>query len=208
MIERGTILAFDPASHRATVRLDAAAATSFSGVPASASIAAWQLPVGRRVTLGGLDPFSSGERLVLAADGPPPAHPAVRAGATAGQSIPNLAWTSIALDSEAFDGQAMHDVAVANTRLVAASSGVHLALATVAFQTNGAGHRYLRLRRNGAGQEALSSATPLVTDITTLQVVALVRMAAGEYVEAEVFQSSGGALAIESPAVCLLWAGA
>jgi len=124
--------------------------------------------------------------------------PAVRAYHNAAQSIPNAAYTSLAFNSEDFDTDALHDLAVNNSRLTATIPGKYRISANISFEENAAGFRLAAIRYNGvqlAAQQTIPSIGGAI--YTSLSLTTTLDMAVGDYVEVRVYQSSGGALDVE-----------
>ena len=119
---------------------------------------------------------------------------ACKATRGADQTISNDTTTAIAWTSEDFDTHAVHDTATNNSRLTAPIAGIYEVSGIGRFQTNGTGSRVFRIRLNGtstiASQEFAGNASiELASCLTTL-----VQLAAGGYVEFDVYQNSGGNL--------------
>ncbi len=141
--------------------------------------------------------------------------PSVRARRTAVQSIPNGVFTPIQLTSETWDHLAMHSNAN-NTRLVAPIDGIYLMTAGVFWTETSVGERDLGLRLNG-GSKFVGFTANSATDISNapLTISTVYLLNAGEFVEAVVEQTSGGALNLgvstggpeTSPEVSMTWLG-
>lgn len=114
---------------------------------------------------------------------------AARLTRTTTQSINDVTETALQWDSVDFDTSKMFDSG-ANTKLTAAIDGIYYVSVGAAWDTNATGQRTIFVKQNGAkraGNTAPASANTWV-DASTF-----VHMAAGDYVEASVFQNSGGA---------------
>lgn len=129
--------------------------------------------------------------------------PAVKAYATALQSIPNNVYTAIALNAERYDTDAMHDLAVNNTRLVCNTPGIYNIVGAVGGydSSNQVGFRYaaIRVTRTDATVEFSSLVILNATDVANgasmvIPVASTVKLGAGDYVELLARQTSGGAL--------------
>jgi hypothetical protein len=118
----------------------------------------------------------------------------VRLRNSANQSIPTSSTTTLSFDTEDFDTDSMH--AGSNpSRITATTAGKYLVIGQVSFASNAAGNRTVQIVKNSGltlqsrvVQPACASAN------TSLETRALVEMAAGDYVQLQVIQSSGGAL--------------
>ncbi|WP_395109776.1 hypothetical protein [Actinomadura sp. SCN-SB] len=125
--------------------------------------------------------------------------PTARLNALSNQSIPNSTHTAVAFGSEAEDTHGGHSNSSSNSRYVAPISGVYLVSATAVWTGDPNGIRELSVRSDGsfslAGDRQLagSGTVTLVQSVTRLM-----RLNAGSYVEAVVWQSSGGSLALDA----------
>lgn len=155
----------------------------------------------------GLTPGAADEALL--SSGPSPALPAygpVAAGGgalsaapsvsvynTTVQSIASGAFTTLAFNSERFDTDGFHDTATNNSRLTvpAGKAGKYLIGAHVEFSVSATGNRVIALRLNGSALIALQSTHPEGTDNSQTSVVRLFDLAEGDYVEVQVYQTSG-----------------
>lgn len=111
------------------------------------------------------------------------------------QSIANITETALAFDTETFDTLGTHDNATNNTRLTAPTDGLYLITFYCVFDPNTTGIRRLTMRLGGSttlhreikGSAGGSGATR--SNFTVCEY-----LTAGQYVEAVVYQSSGGNL--------------
>src|SRR5262245_18850717 len=137
-----------------------------------------------------------------------PSIPAVHVTRTTAQSIEDSVTTAVAFDSERYDTAAMHDNATNNTRLTAPVPGIYLVAAAVAWPFDPDGFRQLHLRVNGTMTDiAFQGVDPIAAG---LQAATQVRLEAGDFVEAYVFQDSGGLLNVSkfndsSPEFSMTW---
>lgn len=131
--------------------------------------------------------------------------PAVRVFHNANQSITTSTLTALAFNSERFDQVAnaastMHDTAINNTRLTCRYAGVYLIGANIDWASSALGYRQVSLRIGGATTIAHAQQTA-VNGVDTTQVIsAPYAMAVNDYVEVMVFQTSGGALGVNTNA--------
>lgn len=122
--------------------------------------------------------------------------PSCQAYHSVDQSIPDEDGTVVALDSERYDTDGMHDPVTNNSRITFNTSGIYVVTFVCAFDGHTSGDRQALIRVNGsefiAGHEkkALSSATM----DCGMQVTAVELFCEGDYVEAVVKQDRGGAL--------------
>jgi len=120
--------------------------------------------------------------------------PAARVTRTSAQSIPDSLNTSLAFDQERYDAAGVHDNATNNSRLTAPVTGIYAVTAQFTWGGSaGAGSRFAGVMKNGSTLIARSQELAGDDDenITTQ-----VLLAAGDYVEVQVLQTSGGTLPI------------
>lgn len=109
-------------------------------------------------------------------------------------AVANATEVALPADSENFDNDGMHDPVTNNSRITVQTAGRYLFLANVTFDINSSGYRRLTFRINGTTSHRAMQIAPspsLETRITATRAFAL---AAGDYVEVIVAQSSGGSL--------------
>jgi hypothetical protein len=124
-----------------------------------------------------------------------------RAFNSADVNIPQLKlgeWASLTFDSERWDTANLHETATNSGRLKAPAAGKYYLFANITWESPiGSGLWGLRLQLNGktviAEQTLPNSAAPYRVSMSVGTVFAL---AAGDYVEAQVFQNSGNPLLI------------
>lgn len=114
--------------------------------------------------------------------------PAARATKTAPETIGSGISTALTFDAEAFDTAGLHDTAVANDRLTAPVAGIYQVSAGLSWAGVGFGTRELALDVSGTCCFASSNdAGGLRQNVSDL-----LKLAAGDFVVARVFQDSGG----------------
>jgi hypothetical protein len=101
-------------------------------------------------------------------------------------------------DTEVADTDTMHSTVTNTSRLIATTAGLYTVTARAAFAANATGIRSLDVRKNAAGGAGYDSQTPVTGAVTSIAVIEDIRMAAGDYLEAFGFQTSGGALALDA----------
>ena len=124
----------------------------------------------------------------------------VQARRTAAQSINDITETVVAWDAEDYDTSTLHDNAVNNTRLTAIINGRYWVYAFARWADGIGTKRTTKIRLNGATILTLSIIPPVVGDRTAWEVGVGVYLAVGDYVEALVYQDSGGNLNLEGGA--------
>jgi len=111
------------------------------------------------------------------------------------------AWQSLALDSERYDTDTIHDTVTNNSRLTCKTAGKYLIIGNIRFAVNATGSRGVRAYLNnttvvGEHVEVVASAGT----VTVLHISTIYDLAVNDYVELQGFQSSGGALNMEQAA--------
>ena len=119
------------------------------------------------------------------------------------QAITTSTWTVVTFnDTDTFDTDTLHDTATNNSRVLARIAGKYMVYSYVIWEANVVGSRNLRLEKNAAGVVTAGTfigGMELPASIgTNIQntVTSLVEMAANDYIEAFVWQNSGGNLNI------------
>lgn len=101
----------------------------------------------------------------------------------------------LTFNSERWDTGNFHSTATNTSRLTAPTAGLYMIGGHVAFATNGTDYREVRIRLNGTTHLASQATGAGVSiDPTRMSVTTTYQLAAGDYVELTVVQSSGGAL--------------
>lgn len=114
---------------------------------------------------------------------------------TANQSIPNATYTPISFDSQHFVNWSMHQIGTNPTRITIKVPGRHIIIGRAIFATNGTGVRAMRVVLNGTtfighAQDVDAS----VDSAGKLMMVCDRNFSVDDYIELEVYQSSGGSL--------------
>lgn len=112
------------------------------------------------------------------------------------QTISNSSTTAVSWDTETKDDDSFY---ASGSQVTASSPGWYVMNAYVKWASNGTGKRVLDLRLNGstnlASQSSATNATHLIVDAALSIVYFLDK---NDYIEATVFQNSGGDLAVSS----------
>lgn len=120
---------------------------------------------------------------------------AARAYNSTNQLVATVTATALALDSERYDTDAIHDNATNNSRLTCKTAGRYAIAASASFAANATGFRRLGIRLNGITEIARTSAPSVgAADPTDLTVETEYELAVNDYVQMVVYQSSGGNL--------------
>jgi hypothetical protein len=121
---------------------------------------------------------------------------------SANLSITNATDTALTFNSETFDSDpngAIHDTASAQARLTIRTAGLYLFVAGVSFATNATGYRQVYLRVNGTAVLASVTCPAVSASVQTdIVVTAVNTMAATDFCEVIVVQTSGGALNVQA----------
>lgn len=124
--------------------------------------------------------------------------PACRVYHDVAQSITNASHVTLAFNSERFDTDTIHDTVTNNERLTCKTAGKYLIVVNVLFDANATGTRELALILNGATNIGRQTAPASATQPTGVTVATVYDLAVNDYVTVMVYQSSGGALNVDS----------
>jgi hypothetical protein len=118
------------------------------------------------------------------------------------QSIPDSIWTSVTFDSNSFDFGDIHSTDSDTSRFTvpAGGDGLYNVTCSESFEDNPTGLRYVRILKNASTVIGGSNANAVAGDVTLLQATADSQLTAGDFVECQVFQSSGGTLSMAGTA--------
>lgn len=115
---------------------------------------------------------------------------------SAAQSIPNAAVTTATFDTEEWDIGGCHSTVTNTGRMTVPTgqAGLYTITGQVTFASNTTGRRYVVIRKNGTTDLKIVEVACNQADVTTVVAALTVSLAAADYLEFQVFQSSGGAL--------------
>ena len=128
---------------------------------------------------------------------------AAQAYQTTGQSIPNDTQTAVVFDTLSFSQSSpgiasMWDTA-ANTKLTAPVAGIYVIAASVFFEEGPTtGYAQLSILLNGSQYNAVSTMLFASSALVGLSAAAVIKMNAGDYVQAMVYQSSGSSASLDT----------
>ena len=106
-------------------------------------------------------------------------------------------WLAVTFDAERFDTSAIHSTASNTSRLTCVVAGVYSIFGTVQFAVNATGWRGTRIYLNGATPIATVLHAASSNTYAILQTVSTIyELVAGDYIEIQAFQDSGGTLAL------------
>jgi hypothetical protein len=114
------------------------------------------------------------------------------------QNISNNTDTILNFNSERYDTATFHDNTTNNSRLTAPVTGIYVIFFNIEFAANSVGNRLGLLLVNGTNLIGCVNNEPEGSTITRLNCSVLYQLTAGDYVEVQVRQSSGGVLAVVS----------
>lgn len=190
----GKIVALD------STRFASLSAANLTGIPSSQLSGALPAISGAALTalpasipasaLTGALPAISGSALTALSSAVLSAVPFVSVYHNANQS----AGGALAFNTEIADASAMHDTGSNTNRLTAVRDGLHLVIASLRVQGSVAPNGlYVELNHSGSGVFARQSVNPYAAaTYAPIAVPGIVRMTAGEYVEARFFVSGSG----------------
>lgn len=123
---------------------------------------------------------------------PHPNIPAAQVYHWLNQSIPHSTHTILAFADEVFDTDNMHN-STYNSRLTCNTPGIYLIIASVDFDITDVGSRNIAILRNGITVAQQSNkGTP--DTFSSLTISTLLYLDVGDYVEVDIYQTSGIAL--------------
>lgn len=130
-----------------------------------------------------------------------PAMPNARVYNNANISTTTAANTALTFNSERWDSGNLHSTSANTERLTAPITGLYSIGGHAYFAANATGSRQISVRVNGSTYIAIQrEAKGDATNVTVLSVETVYRLAAGEYVELVVQQTSGGNLDVTAAA--------
>jgi len=131
---------------------------------------------------------------------------------SATQSLTTATYTMLALGAEVFDivqsgDTAMHDNTTDNSRITIRTPGKYALTGQISYASNATGVRKCLIVKNGTTVLAEADIPAIAGGITSVVGAGpvIVPLAAGDYVELQAYQSSGGALATDVSFVGSTW---
>lgn len=118
------------------------------------------------------------------------------------QSIASATIQAVVFDTEAFDTASYHSTSSNTSRITVPVAGKYQFNANVAFASNNTGLRFTWFGKNGVttGRYGAVSSAATQGDVTFHNISYTFNLAANDYIEVFVFQSSGGALNLNGDA--------
>jgi hypothetical protein len=132
----------------------------------------------------------------------PTAIPTVQVTRTSALSTDDGEVTDLTWDAESYDTASMHDNSTNPGRLTAPVDGIYAVTVQVDWDFNVAGRRTLTLLAVNSGSTnlaAIEDRPPTNDGFANPTLTTQVQLAAGDYVEANVEQTSGGSLDVNAP---------
>lgn len=111
-------------------------------------------------------------------------------------------WQTVTFNSERYDTATMHDTVSNTSRITVPVDGLYLITGHIEFAANATGVRGIQILFNGTGTSVAGAYYPTTGGIvgTGLSIATVYKFAATNYVELQGYQTSGGALVINSTA--------
>ncbi len=113
-------------------------------------------------------------------------------------------WLSIGGYTEDWDTDAMHSTSVNTSRITCVTAGKYLFTGSVAFASNATGIRGARFLANG-GTTYEQCGQPAAAGAGAMSISGIIPMTAGQYVELQAYQSSGGNLVADTTRFSAIW---
>lgn len=127
--------------------------------------------------------------------------PRVKVYKTANQSIANAAYACLTWNAEAFDSDTMHDNTTSNSRITFTTAGTYQLTWVSLWPANTTGNRIHTIEKNGTTTQGSGTTiiepvgfNPVNATHNGYTVTTMASFSAGDYIQAFVYQSSGGAL--------------
>jgi hypothetical protein len=124
--------------------------------------------------------------------------PACRAYHNAAQATTTAVALALALNSERFDNDTMHDTSSNNSRITFTTAGRYVVTGSIEFASNATGVRTCQIRLGGATVIAGVNDVDVAASLCVLPVATVYSFSAAEYVELVATQTSGGNLNVNS----------
>jgi hypothetical protein len=117
------------------------------------------------------------------------------------ESIPNNATTQLTFDSEHWNTDNNHSTITNTSRLTCQTAGIYIVVAQAAFAANVTGTRIIYINKNGDYVNpwcTFNSNYALQNTGFSMELVTILQLNVGDYVEASVYQNSGASLNINT----------
>lgn len=131
--------------------------------------------------------------------------PAAKATQSTGTNVPDITWTTINFDAEAWDNASMHSTATNTSRLTPTAAGKYLIVAQVGWSSTSVTVAGARLTFNGVttviGQQSVNTSTSVGPYVNLSTVYAF--NGSSDYVVVQGYQDSSGSLTTNTGATFL-----
>jgi hypothetical protein len=137
--------------------------------------------------------------------------PAAHVTHSADQPFATSGFNTVAFNQERYDTAGIHSTVTNNSRLTAPVDGIYLVTASVRWESSTAGVRQLAIEGEiGGVTTSLANSDTPATGLSHQSLAHVIQLSAGDYVELEVRQDSGGELDLDkanqnSPEFTLNW---
>jgi hypothetical protein len=112
-------------------------------------------------------------------------------------SLTNATWIQQTYDTETYDVGSLHSTSSNTSRITVRRTGRYLLSAISSFAANNTGQRFCAWRLNGGTYMPPSSINATTTYNTRMSMSLILNLVAGDYVETQCFQNSGGPLTLD-----------
>lgn len=113
------------------------------------------------------------------------------------QNAGDATWVTLSGNTENYDTAAMHSTSTNNSRATIVTAGKYLFTVIAEVSAHATGHRSMRLLVNGSTDYVLENRVAVTGAATRLNGTRTLVLAAGDYVEAQVWQNSGGTRTVQ-----------
>lgn len=125
--------------------------------------------------------------------------PSCRVYHNAAQAATTAVALTVALNSERFDNDTMHDTVTNNSRITFTTAGHYIVIGDIEFAANATGVRVVGISHSSAGILAETEyAEVSAAGVSVLNVSTMYAMSAADYVTIFAYQNSGGNLNVNS----------
>lgn len=122
--------------------------------------------------------------------------PRCRAWQNAAQTLTTAVFAVVALDTEDIDTEAIHSTVTNNSRMTIVTPGRYRCIAQASFAGNVTGLRYVGLTKNSTAVARTQASAAPAANNGSWQCAEEILCAVGDFIEMQVFQNSGGNLAL------------
>lgn len=113
-------------------------------------------------------------------------------------TLSNDTATAVAMNTEVYDTDTMHDTSTNNSRVIFKTAGKYIVTQNLVYAHNTTGYRSIELRLNGSTQLNKTTYADFRTGDDWYAMTTVVDADADDYVETLAYQNSGGDLALQT----------